>query len=57
MTFRKIIPWILTAVVVAASGNATAASRGLDLEYKASEAANAPVAGSVRLCMTHPMPW
>jgi hypothetical protein len=49
MTFRKIIPWILTAVVVAASGNATAASRGLDLEYKASEAANAPVAGSVRL--------
>jgi formylglycine-generating enzyme required for sulfatase activity len=49
MTFRKIIPWILTAVVVAAPGNATAASRGLDLEYKASEAANAPVVGSVRL--------
>jgi formylglycine-generating enzyme required for sulfatase activity len=49
MMFRKIIPWILTAIVVAASGNATAASRGLDLEYKASEAANAPVAGSVRL--------
>jgi formylglycine-generating enzyme required for sulfatase activity len=49
MKFRKIIPWILTAIVVAASGNATAASRGLELEYKASEAADAPVAGSVRL--------
>jgi hypothetical protein len=49
MTFRKIIPWILAAVVAAGSGNAPAASRGLDLEYKASEAANAPVGGSVRL--------
>jgi formylglycine-generating enzyme required for sulfatase activity len=49
MTFRKIIPWILAAVVATGSGNATAASRGLDLEYKASEAANAPIAGSVRL--------
>ena len=49
MTYRKIIPWILTAIVVAASGNAIAVSRGLELEYKASEAANAPVAGSVRL--------
>jgi formylglycine-generating enzyme required for sulfatase activity len=49
MLFRKIIQWMLTAIVVTASGNAIAASRGLELEYKASEAADAPVAGSVRL--------
>jgi formylglycine-generating enzyme required for sulfatase activity len=49
MKFRKIIPWILAAVVAAGSGNAIAASRGLQLEYKASEAVGAPIAGSVRL--------
>jgi formylglycine-generating enzyme required for sulfatase activity len=49
MTYRKIILWLLAAVIVAGSGNAIAASRGLQLEYKASEAVGAPIAGSVRL--------
>jgi formylglycine-generating enzyme required for sulfatase activity len=49
MKFRKIIPWMLAAVIAAGSGNAIAASRGLQLEYKASEAVGAPVAGSLKL--------
>ncbi len=47
MRLGSFITWIIAAA--AASSYATAASRGLDLEIKASEAANAPTAGRVRL--------
>ena len=49
MNLFRVIAFLLTASAVVVSLDAAAASRGLDLEIKASETANAPTAGSVRL--------